>query len=152
MLHLSIRIVLVIRIITRFLVKREMKPLGRNLRGLVFAVRQTKIFVVQFVIKAKPIASCTLNAMFTRMKGIRSDLTVHATRATISTILGNHDFDEELIDLILAHEKRGSAKPYMNQKKLVQRRDAMQYYADLVDKVAAGANVVPLVRRKQAAA
>ena len=109
-------------------------------------------YVFASATKATPLASCTLNAMFTRLKGIRSDLTVHATRATITTILGNHDFDEELLDLILAHGKEGSKKPYMNQKKVAQRRVAMQYYADLCDKVAAGANVVPLVRRKRAAA
>jgi integrase len=101
-----------------------------------------------FTISGKPPSRATFNLLFKRLsenKGVKKT-TVHSTRATLASALREHGFERAIVELLLAHSERGSAKPYHQISLLPERRKALQYYADLVDTLTAGANVIPMKR------
>lgn len=83
----------------------------------------------------KPIGRSTLNVMFSRM-GYAGLLTPHGIRATVSTILNERGFRGDLIERQLAHVERNETRAaYNHAKYLAERRDMMQAWADILDKI-----------------
>lgn len=89
--------------------------------------------------------SNTVFLMALRRLGYEGRQTGHGFRHIASTILNEHGFDENHIEAQLSHVKEGVAGVYNKAQYLAQRREMMAWYADHLDKLAAG-NVVEFKR------
>jgi integrase len=89
--------------------------------------------------------SNTVFLMALRRLGYEGRQTGHGFRHIASTLLNEHGFDENHIEAQLSHVKEGVAGVYNKAQYLAQRREMMQWYADHLDKLAAG-NVVEFKR------
>lgn len=101
---------------------------------------------------AVPISSATMNFFFKRLKDVPTDFTPHGLRGTGATILREHGFRRDVVELLLAHTEKGVAGAYHHHELVEERREALQFYADLIEKLAAGANVSVLKPRAKTAA
>jgi integrase len=80
--------------------------------------------------------------------GYHSKATVHGFRATASTILNEMGFKADVIERQLAHAERNKVRAaYHRGEYLDERRHMMQVWADYLDELVSGANVVPLRAR-----
>ena len=98
--------------------------------------------------RAMPISDNTLRAALLTL-GYGSDVqTVHGFRATARTLLDEvHEFDPLVIEAQLAHTvKDANGRAYNRTTYIKQRQTMMQKWADYLDKLAAGADVVHLKR------
>ena len=98
--------------------------------------------------RSVPISDNTLRAALQTL-GYGSDVqTVHGFRATARTLLDEVlEFDPLVIEAQLAHAvKDANGRAYNRTTYLKQRADMMQRWADYLDKLAAGADVIPLHR------
>jgi integrase len=99
---------------------------------------------------SKPLAVSTINLAFRRMqieKKIPEGFAPHGLRGTAATILRERGFSREVVELILAHAERGVAASYHHHELVEDRRKALDFYANLIDTLAAGDNVVPIKKR-----
>lgn len=103
--------------------------------------------------RGTPISDGTLNAALRRMGYTREQFTMHGFRAMARTILDEHlGFRPDLIEHQLAHAVRdplGTA--YNRTKHLPERHKMMQGWADYLDALRTGAQVIP-IRRKESGA
>jgi len=77
--------------------------------------------------------------------GYHSKATVHGFRATASTILNEMGFRADVIERQLAHAERNKVRAaYHRSEYLEDRRKMMQDWADYIDGLMTGANVIPL--------
>lgn len=91
-----------------------------------------------------PIGDVTLNHFFKRMD-IAPDFSPHGTRGTAATLLHEHGFGRDVVELLLAHsEKNATVAAYSHMELAPERKRALQFLADYVEKLAAGADVIPL--------
>jgi integrase len=95
----------------------------------------------------QPISNATLNAALVRMGyDTKTEMTGHGFRAMARTLLAEElGFDPLVIEHQLAHavpDTLGTA--YNRTKYLPQRRAMMQAWADYLDKLKAGVEVIPL--------
>ena len=121
---------------------RELKPLTGHLRGgWVFPGQRTSL---------KPMSDAALNASYRRL-GIdtRNEITGHGWRSIARTFLHERlGFAPEVIEHQLAHAVPDAlGKAYNRTKFLEERKRMMQQWADYLDALKAGGNVVPLVQR-----
>ncbi len=71
----------------------------------------------------------------------------HGFRAMASTLLNETGYPPDVIELQLAHQERNEVRAAYNRAKhLPERRKMMQAWADYLDGLRAGANVVPIMR------
>ncbi|MDG9884144.1 tyrosine-type recombinase/integrase [Pseudomonas sp. GD04058] len=89
--------------------------------------------------------SNTAFLMALRRLGYEGRQTGHGFRHLASTILNEHGFDSQHVEAQLSHVKDGVRGVYDKSTYLEQRKTMMQWYADHLDKLAAG-NVVELKR------
>lgn len=120
---------------------RDMHALTGHLpRGWVFIGGRTPL---------KPLSNAAVNASMRRL-GIdtREELTGHGWRAVLRTLA--HEklrIDPLVIETQLAHKTpdgSGLGNAYARTKFLAERRDLMQQWADYLDKLKAGAQVIQL--------
>ena len=75
--------------------------------------------------------------------GYHSRATVHGFRATFSTIANEADFDGDVIEKALAHEERNQVRAaYHRSEYIEQRRELMQWWADLLQKMEYGGEAI----------
>lgn len=92
----------------------------------------------------KPMSENTLLYAMYRM-GYHSRATAHGFRATASTILNEQGFRPDVIERQLAHAERNKVrKAYNRAQYMDERQKMMQAWADYLDGVAAGGNVVSI--------
>ncbi len=85
------------------------------------------------------------NHFFKRIDFGVPDFSPHGTRATAATLLREHGFGRDVVELLLAHsEKNATVAAYSNKELAADRKRALQYLADRVEALAAGKGVVPL--------
>lgn len=99
--------------------------------------------------KDRPISDNTLRAALQTL-GYSSDVqTVHGLRATARTLLAERlEFDPLLIEAQLAHAvKDANGRAYNRTSYVEQRRTMMQTWADYLDKLRQGAEVIQLPQR-----
>lgn len=89
--------------------------------------------------------SNTVFLMALRRLGYEGRQTGHGFRHLASTILNENGFDSQHVEAQLSHVKEGVRGVYDKSTYLEQRKAMMQWYADHLDKLAAG-NVVELKR------
>ena len=94
----------------------------------------------------RPISDNTLRAALGTLGYGPAVQSVHGFRATARTVLAEIlDFDPLVIEAQLAHAvKDANGRAYNRTQYLKHRADMMQKWADYLDKLAAGAEVIPL--------
>lgn len=118
---------------------KELHPLTGN-RQHVFPGRDPK----------KPMSDAALNAALRRMGyDTRTEITGHGFRAMARTILHQElGIKPEVIEHQLAHRVPDSLGTAYNRTKFLQeRRSMMQQWADYLDKLKIGAEIIPLLHR-----
>jgi integrase len=89
----------------------------------------------------------TVNAALRRLGYAIDEMTGHGFRSLASTCLNEQGYHPDLIELQLAHAERNQARAAYNKaQRLPERRKMMQAWADYLDGLRAGANVVPIKR------
>jgi len=103
--------------------------------------------------KARPMSDNTLNAALRRLGYAKDEMTAHGFRAMASTCLTEQGFADPLIELQLAHAERNEVKAAYKRDRwaarMTERTKMMQAWADYLDGLRAGANVVGIKRKAQ---
>ncbi|RDK04488.1 tyrosine-type recombinase/integrase [Paraburkholderia lacunae] len=93
-----------------------------------------------------PMADATLNHLFKRLDFGVPEFSPHGTRGTAATLLREHGFSRDVVELLLAHTERSqTAASYHHHELEAERRRALQYLADEIDRhaaISAAGNVV----------
>jgi integrase len=100
--------------------------------------------------RERPISNVTMNAAMRRMGFSSDEMTAHGFRAMARTAMVEYlpGIDPEWIEAQLAHGKAGPlGAAYDRAQYLVQRRQMMQAWADWLDQVRNGAQVIELPHR-----
>ncbi|MFZ3081407.1 tyrosine-type recombinase/integrase [Rhodoferax ferrireducens] len=94
----------------------------------------------------RPMSDNTVNTALRRMGYDNTEMTAHGFRAMARTILGEQlETDGEVIEAQLAHGKSGPlGSAYDRTTYMAQRRKMMNEWADYLDKLRDGAQVIPL--------
>ncbi|MFT3905624.1 MAG: integrase arm-type DNA-binding domain-containing protein [Steroidobacteraceae bacterium] len=82
----------------------------------------------------RPISENTINAALRRLGYTREQMTGHGFRSTASTLLNEQGFPPDVIELQLAHKEQNEVRAAYNRaKRLAERRQMMQQWADYLD-------------------
>ena len=94
----------------------------------------------------RPMSENTVNAALRAMGFPADEVTGHGFRASARTMLAERlNVDESVIEAQLAHSVKDSlGRAYNRTEFLEQRRTMMQQWADYLDRLRAGAQVVPI--------
>lgn len=94
----------------------------------------------------RPMSENTVRVALRRMGFSNDDMTPHGFRAMARTIMVEElDVDPEVIEAQLAHSKSGAlGEAYDRAQYMAKRRTMMQQWADYLDKLRQGADVIPL--------
>ncbi|MFC0594131.1 tyrosine-type recombinase/integrase [Ottowia pentelensis] len=94
----------------------------------------------------RPMSDNTINTALRRLGYSREEMTAHGFRAMARTVLGEQlDADPQVIEAQLAHGKSGPlGAAYDRTSYIAQRRDMMVQWADYLDKLRVGADVIPI--------
>jgi len=98
----------------------------------------------------KPMSEAALNAALRRMGyDTKTQITGHGFRAMARTILHQElGYPPDVIEHQLAHRVPGSLGAAYNRTKFIkERRAMMQHWADYLERLKAGAEVIPMVRQ-----
>lgn len=96
---------------------------------------------------ARPMSESAINAALRRLGYAKDEMTAHGFRALASTRLNEQGWHPDLIELQLAHAERNKVRAAYNRaSRLAERRKMMQAWADYLDGLRAGANVITLRR------
>jgi integrase len=116
---------------------RELQPLARGGRYLFPSLRT----------RDRPMSNNTINAALRRLGYSSEEQTGHGFRSMASTLLNEQGFPPDVIELQLAHSERNKVRAAYNKaQRLTERRKMMQAWADYLDELREGANVVPIRR------
>jgi len=100
---------------------------------------------------SKPIGHTTLNSVIDRLAINGARFVPHGFRATASSILNEAGFRYDVIERQLAHRDRNKVRSIYNQAEYAhERREMLQWWADYVDALRAGSNVIPINARRTA--
>jgi integrase len=93
----------------------------------------------------RPMSENTVNMALRRMGYEKSDMTGHGFRSMASTILHEQGWLHDAIERQLAHsDKNKVSAAYNYAEHLPKRRLMMQEWANYLDALRSGANVVPI--------
>jgi integrase len=96
---------------------------------------------------SRPMSDNTVNAGLRRLGYTNEEMTGHGFRSLASTCLNEQGYHPDLIELQLAHAERNQVRAAYNKaQRLPERRKMMEAWADYLDGLRAGANVVSLRR------
>ncbi len=114
---------------------RELRPLTGAGKYLFPSLRSAE----------RPMSDNTINAALRRLGYTTDEMTGHGFRAMASTLLNEQGWHPDLIELQLAHAERNKVRAAYNRaQRLAERRKMMQAWADYLDGLKAGGNVVPI--------
>jgi integrase len=92
----------------------------------------------------KPMAGNALLAAIRSLGYTPAEMTAHGFRHMASTLLNEQGFNADAIERQLAHKASGVRATYNAAEYLPERRRMMQHWADYLDGLKAGANVIPM--------
>jgi integrase len=96
---------------------------------------------------SRPMSDNTVNAALRRLGYTHAEMTGHGFRSLASTCLNEQGYHPDLIELQLAHAERNQVRAAYNKaQRLPERRKMMQAWADYLDGLRAGVEVVPIRR------
>lgn len=88
----------------------------------------------------RPMSDNTVNAALRRLGYSKEEMTGHGFRALASTLLNEQGWHPDVIELQLAHRERNQVRAAYNRaQRLPERRRMMQWWADYLDQLRAGA-------------
>lgn len=91
----------------------------------------------------KALSENTFNSALARM-GYKGVATAHGFRALFSTVANEHGWRADVIERQLAHEERDDVRGAYNRAQyLTERTQLVQWWADHLDKLRKGADVIP---------
>lgn len=115
----------------------ELKPYTCNSRYVFPAIRSL----------ARHMSENTINAALRRLGYSKEEMTGHGFRAMASTRLNELGWNPDIIERQLAHTERNKVRAAYNRAEhLEERRKMMQAWADYLDGLKTGADVVPIRR------
>lgn len=95
----------------------------------------------------RPMSENTVNAALRRIGYSKEEMTGHGFRSMASTMLNEQGWNRDAIERQLAHAERNNVRAAYNYAEhLPERRKMMQHWADYLDVLRAGADVVPILR------
>jgi integrase len=116
---------------------RALEPLGRGGRYLFPSLRT----------RERPMSDNTINAALRRLGYSSDEQTGHGFRSMASTLLNEQGFPPDVIELQLAHSERNKVRAAYNKaQRLPERRKMMQAWADYLDGLRVGGDIVPIKR------
>ena len=119
-------------------VLRELQPLTGEGRYLFPSTRTL----------SRPMSENTVNAALRRLGYAKDEMTGHGFRSMASTTLHEQGWPTDVIERQMAHAERNNVKAaYNHAQHLPERRRMMQAWADYLDALKAGAEVIPLGTR-----
>ena len=93
----------------------------------------------------RPMSENTINAALRRMGFDKETMTGHGFRALASTRLNEMGWSPDVIERQLAHAERNKVRAVYNRAQyMAERRKMMQQWADYLDTLKQGGNVVPI--------
>jgi integrase len=96
----------------------------------------------------RPMSENTVNAALRRLGFGKDDMTGHGFRSMASTLLNEQGWHRDAIERQLAHAERDAVRAAYNYAEhLPERRRMMQAWADYLDALRTGADVVPIRRQ-----
>lgn len=120
----------------------ELQPFTGNGRYVFPGVRTS----------SRPMSENTVNAALRRMGYTKDDMTGHGFRSMASTRLNEMGWNPDLIERQLAHAERNKVRAAYNRAEyLAERRKMMQAWADYLDALREGAEIVPIHQKRQQA-
>jgi integrase len=95
----------------------------------------------------RPMSNNTINGALRRLGYTKEEMTAHGFRSMASTILNEQGWNRDAIERQLAHgENNGVRAAYNYAQYLPERKEMMQAWADYLDGIAGGAQVIPINR------
>lgn len=99
--------------------------------------------------RGRPLSNNTLNAALRRLGFDKDTMTAHGFRAMASSLLNEQGWSPDVIERQLAHAERNKVRAAYNRAQyLAERRKMMQAWADYLDGLRKGSEVVPLRKRR----
>lgn len=93
----------------------------------------------------RPMSENTVLAALRRMGYAKEEMSGHGFRAMASTLLHEHGWPSDIIERQLAHTEKNSVKAaYNHARHLPERRKMMQTWADYLESLARGAEIIPI--------
>lgn len=128
----------------RVFLSRQAVDLLRLLHPLTGPAEGQDAYVFPSIFKRSvPMGEATLNHLFKRLDFGVPDFSPHGTRSTAATLLREHGFGRDVVELLLAHaEKSSTVAAYTHAEHIEERKRAMQFLADRIEKLASGAEVL----------
>jgi integrase len=119
---------------------KELEPLTGRGRYLFPSVRTSD----------RPMSENTVNAALRRLGYTSDQMTGHGFRSMASTLLNESGWNADVIERQLAHGERDAVRAAYNYAEhLPKRREMMQWWADYLDELAAGGQVISMQRGTQ---
>ena len=113
---------------------KDIQPLTGNGRYVFPSIRTNK----------QPISNNTINVSLRRLGYDKNTMTAHGFRAMASTLLHELGFNSDFIERQLAHKEGNAIKEaYNHARHLPERVKMMQSWADYLDSLRDGAQVIP---------
>lgn len=97
-------------------------------------------------VASKPMGEVAVNHLFSRLRAsgsIPADFKPHGLRSTASTMMNEEGIAPDVVEAILAHKERNTTRGSYNHAQYTMAvTAALQWYADRIDKLVAGADVI----------
>ena len=96
--------------------------------------------------RSTPMAECSINHLLSRLKAAGScpvDFAPHGLRSTFSTLSNEGGIVPDVVEVCLAHQERNAVRAAYNRAKYApQCKEALQWYANRIDQIVKGADVI----------
>jgi integrase len=100
---------------------------------------------------SRPMSENTINASLRRLGYTKEEMTGHGFRSMASTLLNEQGWNWDAIERQLAHAERNSIRAAYNYAEhMPERIKMMQHWADYLDGLAKGADIVSINRAGKA--
>jgi len=134
--------------------ERHIVPLSRQalaaLQDMYAVTGEKKYLLPGTRTNGRPMSENTVNAALRRLGYSREEMTGHRFRSMASTLLNEQGWHRDAIERQLAHAERNAVRAAYNYAEhLPERREMMQAWADYLDGLASGSNVVGINAAKK---
>lgn len=125
---------------------RELEPLTN--RGILAKPSAPRYVFPGAQSRERPMSENAILAALRRMGYPKEEMTGHGFRSMASTLLHEQGWNHQTIERQLAHAERNAVSAAYNfAEHLPERRKMMQAWADYLDALKAGAEVIPLFKK-----
>ncbi|MBL4775818.1 MAG: site-specific integrase [Mariprofundus sp.] len=118
---------------------KELQLLTGNARHVFPSIRNA----------SRPMSENTVNASLRRIGYSKEEICAHGFRAMASTMLHEQGWERDVIERQLAHKEGNAIKEaYNHARHLPERVKLMQHWADYLDGLRVGAEIISINRRQ----